>query len=327
MSSHRFLFVRDHEKFFNWSASIIALNLTKEALYEYMEEIADRYVRGLATDEKNHIVDFIEHNRRYFPNRDGKALMMEKLKCSCIPCASLYKRIQDDLLGSPESSVLLETPENVGRSKLWWILLKMNSRHAGKDTQQIEDCDLKLLCRIVQRCRLFAPVKNIEKVIAYRNMLMHNSSNEISTETKRSYLSVLEELLESPGLKGRPKISGMKFHNSRFHSTYEDCDELKQSMKWQIEAIEKDMEEFNRKHLNVIKLEEIMRIIKKNKDTVTVEQRKIIEGRKVATLDEAVEIGKQDGEQALKAGGFVGECVGGLAGGAGAWVAGNVRKQ
>ncbi|XP_053391247.1 uncharacterized protein LOC128554057 isoform X3 [Mercenaria mercenaria] len=285
MSSHRFLFVRDHEKFFNWSASIIALNLTKEALYEYMEEIADRYVRGLATDEKNHIVDFIEHNRRYFPNRDGKALMMEKLKCSCIPCASLYKRIQDDLLGSPESSVLLETPENVGRSKLWWILLKMNSRHAGKDTQQIEDCDLKLLCRIVQRCRLFAPVKNIEK------------------------------------------ISGMKFHNSRFHSTYEDCDELKQSMKWQIEAIEKDMEEFNRKHLNVIKLEEIMRIIKKNKDTVTVEQRKIIEGRKVATLDEAVEIGKQDGEQALKAGGFVGECVGGLAGGAGAWVAGNVRKQ
>ncbi|XP_053380985.1 uncharacterized protein LOC128549024 [Mercenaria mercenaria] len=346
MSSHRFLFVRDHEDFFNWSACIVALNLTKEALCEYMQEIAEGYAQSLP--DIKHVAIFIEHNRSHFRKNNGKSYIMEKLKCCCMPCTSLYKRIQDDMLGSPESSILLETPENVGKSKLWWILLKMNLSHAGKNTQRIQDCDLKLLCRIVQRCRLFAPVKNIEKVIANRNSLMHNSFNEISTKTKQTYLSALKELLESPGLKDespwlkdRPKvqlkdrrtklqkaineITNMMLHNNRFQSTYEDCDELKQSITAQMEAIETDLEEFNRKNLNVPTLEEIMRIVKRNK--VTVEQRKVLEERKEATLDEAVKIGKQDGGQVLQAVGFVGEYVGGMAGEAGAWVAGKFKKQ
>ncbi|XP_060584109.1 uncharacterized protein LOC132740263 [Ruditapes philippinarum] len=320
MSTQRLLFVENYKYFMNWSDCVEGIKITGLAMFLFMKTKVEEEegIKPILKDVRL----FFEHNKQYMKQVSDKVYMISHShRCCCTKCTPLFNIIEEKFI-QPGYPIYIEDPKEVEDPSSTLLRMCLNDKEIR--TKNLMDGDLKNVCKVMDRCQLIKTPENIKEVIDYRNKVMHSSSNELSDSLKDTYLTEFENLLRAyytDVVDGFLKlIVDLK---SNKHQTDDSFTEIERSIEIQIKVVENDQREFERLGYKVPTLDDVLEIVKKHKGTFEDVNR--IKQLREATLDEAIKAGKKKGAEALKEGGFVGEKLGSITGGAGAYAAGNAK--
>jgi hypothetical protein len=152
------------------------MNNVAKILYRFMKR---KVQNNVDAKDLNHIPTFFSHNIknhwRLTLTEENAFEVKQNERCNCTDCRSLFKTIQEYFQEktSQEKPIYLERPD-VSREPVA-ILLRMCLDYKGTFSKRIQDGDLKILCRVLEGCKLFEPGNVDEVMILFYSIFLTNN--------------------------------------------------------------------------------------------------------------------------------------------------------